>query len=68
MTTDDSNFPQLELQVFADSNAKTASGKIYLPEGEKIENISVKKHGKDFQLDGNPLKGKTSFKIETAGR
>ncbi|HCV81076.1 MAG TPA: alpha-xylosidase [Zunongwangia profunda] len=67
-STRDMDWTQLELQVFADSNAKTASGKIYLPEGEKIENISVKKHGKDFQLDGNPLKGKTSFKIETAGR
>ncbi len=62
------DWTKLELQVFADSNTNTASGKVYLPDGEKIENISVKKEEKEFQLEGNPLNGKTSFKIETAGK
>ncbi|WP_092543950.1 glycoside hydrolase family 31 protein [Zunongwangia mangrovi] len=65
-STRDMDWTKLELQVFADSNTNTASGKVYLPDGEKIENISVKKEGKEFQLNGNPLSGKTSFKIETA--
>ena len=67
-STRDMDWTQLKLKVFTDDETNTASGKVYLPDGEKVENITVKKHGKDFQLKSNPFNGKTSFEIDFIGK
>ena len=41
-STRDMDWTQLKLKVFTDDETNTASGKVYLPDGEKVENITVK--------------------------
>ncbi|WBL27427.1 glycoside hydrolase family 31 protein [Zunongwangia sp. HGR-M22] len=64
-STKDMDWTQLELQVFADKETNSAKGKLYLPEGEKLENISVEKDGNSFKLKQTSLSDKINFKTET---
>ncbi len=40
------------------------SGKVYLPKGDAVQTISVSKKGNNFEVTGNPLSGKTTFRTQ----
>lgn len=63
-STKDMDWSKIDLKVYADSKTTSATGKVYLPEGEALQDISVKKEGNNFSLSENPLQGKTTFKVE----
>jgi len=63
-STKDMDWSSLDLKVYVDSKTTSATGKVYLPEGESLQDISVKKEGDTFSLSENPLQGKTAFKVE----
>lgn len=62
-STQDMDWSDLQLKVYATEDTDTASGKVYLPEGQSVQTISLSRSGNNFTLKENPLKGKTNFKI-----
>lgn len=63
-TTKDMDWSKLTLKVYADDATTTASGIVYLPNGEALQTLTVSKKGNKFELNNNPLEDKTAFKIE----
>lgn len=63
-STKDMDWSKLTLKVYASNSTTTASGNIYLPEGEALQSISVNKKGNKFELVATPLTTATNFKIE----
>jgi alpha-D-xyloside xylohydrolase len=63
-STQDMDWKNIQLKVFASDNTNAASGKVFLPEATKAESIKVSKKGNSFEVLENPLKGQTTFKIE----
>ncbi len=62
-STQDMDWSELELKVYASNDMQTASGKVFLPGGEELQEISLEKSENDFSLKDNPLENKTRFKI-----
>ncbi|MDO3695354.1 glycoside hydrolase family 31 protein [Wenyingzhuangia sp. chi5] len=62
-STKDMDWTKLTLKVYADEQTSTATGKVYLPEGKKLETITLEKKGNEFKVLQNPL-GATSLKTE----
>ena len=63
-TTKDMDWSKLTLKVYADGDAATATAKVYLPEGDALQHITLSKKGNAFEVSQNPLNGKTTFKTE----
>lgn len=57
------DWSKLDLKVYAAEGTNTATGKVYLPEGDQVETITVNREGNSFKVSGNPLSGQTTFKI-----
>lgn len=55
------DWAKLELKVFTTDETE-ATGKVYLPEGEKWHTLKVVKEDGEFMLEENPLEGKVDFK------
>ncbi|MFL9843564.1 TIM-barrel domain-containing protein [Flavobacterium sp. ST-119] len=62
--TQDMDWSKLTLKIYAADATTTATGKIYLPGGEKVQTLTVAKKGNDFEVSQDPLQGKTTFKTE----
>ena len=58
------DWSKLTLKVFASDLITTATGKVYLPEGDAVQTVTTIKKGNAFEVSQNPLNGKTTFKIE----
>jgi alpha-D-xyloside xylohydrolase len=63
-STQDMDWKQLTLKVYAADDTTTATGKVYLPGEAAVQTITVSKKGSSFELGQNPLSGKTTFKTE----
>ncbi|AVR43988.1 alpha-xylosidase [Christiangramia fulva] len=63
-STPDMDWSKLELKVYAAEGTNSASGKVYLPEGDALQTLKLTRKRNNFELEQNPLKGKTNFKIE----
>ncbi|PKD21673.1 alpha-glucosidase [Salegentibacter salinarum] len=63
-STQDMDWNEINLKVFASEDTNSASGKLFLPDGEELQTISVSKKGDEFEVDENPLSGQTTFKTE----
>ncbi|WP_423820453.1 glycoside hydrolase family 31 protein [Salinimicrobium sp. TIG7-5_MAKvit] len=63
-STQDMDWKNIQLKVFASDNTTAASGKVFLPIATRAESIKVSKKGKSFEVLENPLKGQTTFKIK----
>lgn len=63
-STQDMDWSKLTLKVYADGNTATATAKVYQPEGDALQEISLSKKGNAFEVGQNPLNGKTAFKTE----
>lgn len=57
------DWSKIDLEVFGSSTTKQATGKFYLPDGDQLYDLSVKKIGTHYQLITNPLTGKVNFKV-----
>ncbi|MFZ0491019.1 MAG: TIM-barrel domain-containing protein, partial [Salegentibacter sp.] len=64
-STQDMDWTNIKLEVFATEDTPAASGKVYLPEGEAVQTLSLTRINKKFELKENPLRGKTRFEIES---
>ncbi|QEE50866.1 alpha-xylosidase [Flavobacterium alkalisoli] len=63
-STKDMDWSKITLKVYAAEGTTTANAKVYLPEGEALQNITLTKKGSGFEVNSNPLNGKTAFKAE----
>lgn len=63
-STQDMDWSQLTLKVFATEGTTTATGKVYLPEGDKVQTVTATGSGSSFTVSQNPYSGKTTFKTE----
>lgn len=63
-STQDMDWSKLKLKVYAAKGTNSATGKVYLPEGDALQTISVSKKGNNFEMAKNPLSGKTTFNIQ----
>jgi alpha-D-xyloside xylohydrolase len=63
-STKDMDWSKLTLKVYATDATTTATAKVFLPEGDKVQTITVSKKGNSFEVDTNPFNGKTTFKTE----
>ncbi|MCO6147961.1 alpha-xylosidase [Flavobacterium sp. NRK1] len=63
-STKDMDWTRLTLKVYAAEGTNTATGKIYLPDGDKAQTVTATKSGSSFEVGQNPLNGKTTFKTE----
>ena len=61
-STQDMNWDNIELKVYA-ANATNIKGKIFLPNGNKLNELSLTKKGESFELINNTLSNKTKFTI-----
>lgn len=57
------DWSSLDLRVFA-KQAQEAKGLVYLPEGEKVHELTLNKEGNRFQLAEDPLSGKVKWNIK----
>ncbi|MHC0443642.1 hypothetical protein, partial [Flavobacterium sp. 3-210] len=58
------DWSKLTLKVYASDKTNAASAKVYLPNGDALQEIKVTKNGNNFEVNTNPLNGKTTFKTE----
>jgi alpha-D-xyloside xylohydrolase len=63
-STKDMDWSKLTLKVFATDKTNSATAKVFLPEGDALQTITVNKKGNVFEVAPNPLSGKTTFKVE----
>ncbi|MDT0642072.1 glycoside hydrolase family 31 protein [Zunongwangia sp. F363] len=63
-STQDMDWSKLDLKVYAAEGTNSVSGQVFLPEGEALQTVKLSRKGNNFELNQNPLSGKTSFKIE----
>ncbi|HXS68495.1 MAG TPA: TIM-barrel domain-containing protein [Candidatus Polarisedimenticolia bacterium] len=57
------DWAHLDLVAFA-SNSDTAKGLVCLPSDNVLHEISLKRNGQNFELDGDPLAGKVSWNVQ----
>lgn len=63
-STQEMDWSELELQIFATEGTKSATGKIFLPgEESTLQTITASKEGNTFKINENPLADKTTFNI-----
>ena len=62
LSTKDMDWSNLELRVFS-ADGETASGKIYLPDGDEVKTISVSQENGKFTLDKDPFDGSVNWEI-----
>ena len=58
------DWSKLTLKVFASDKTTSASAKVFLPNGDAVQEITVTKKGNNFEVAPNALTGKTTFKTE----
>ncbi|WP_229793636.1 glycoside hydrolase family 31 protein [Salinimicrobium marinum] len=58
------DWTNLDLRVFAAEGTNSASGEIFLPEGDAVQTITVSKRVNNFEVTENPLSGKTTFRTQ----
>jgi alpha-D-xyloside xylohydrolase len=63
-STKDMDWSKLTLKVYAAEGTNTATAKVFLPEGDKVQTITVSRKGNSFEVEENPFDGKTTFKTE----
>jgi alpha-D-xyloside xylohydrolase len=63
-STKDMDWSKLTLKVFASDKTTAASAKVFLPNGDAVQEITVNKKGNNFEVAPNALTGKTTFKTE----
>lgn len=63
-STQDMDWSELNLKVYASEGTNSASGKVFLPDGEALQTISVSKEGGEFEVDENPLIDQTTFRVQ----
>jgi alpha-D-xyloside xylohydrolase len=63
-STKDMDWSKLTLKVYASDATTTATAKVFLPESDAVQTITVSKKGNNFETASNPLNGKTTFKTE----
>lgn len=63
-STQDMDWSKLTLKVYATDKTNSATAKVFLPEGDSLQTITVNKKGNDFEVAPNALSSKTTFKIE----
>lgn len=63
-STRDMDWSNLDLRVFS-ADGESASGKIYLPEGDEVRELSVTSRNGEFVLDEDPFDGQVDFEITT---
>lgn len=61
-STKDMDWSQLELVVFNTSSA-ISSGKVFLPDSQKMETLELAKSGKAFRLKTDPYQGKVKWEV-----
>jgi alpha-D-xyloside xylohydrolase len=50
--------------VYASDATTSAKAKVFLPDGDAVQEITVTKKGSNFEVAPNALNGKTTFKTE----
>ncbi|MBF4508149.1 alpha-xylosidase [Flavobacterium sp. JLP] len=63
-STKDMDWSKLTLKVYASDKTTSATAKVFLPEGDAVQEIKVTKSGNNFEVTPNALTGKTTFKTE----
>lgn len=63
-STKDMDWSKLTLKVFATDKTNSATAKVFLPEGNALQTITVNKKGNVFEVAPNALSNKTTFKVE----
>ena len=63
-STKDMDWSKLTLKVFASDKTTSAKAKVFLPNGDLVQEITVSKNGNSFDVATNPLTAKTTFKTE----
>ncbi|MNL13554.1 Alpha-xylosidase [compost metagenome] len=63
-STKDMDWSKLTLKVYASDKTTSATAKVFLPDGDAVQEIKVSKNGNNFEVAPNPLNGKTTFKTE----
>jgi alpha-D-xyloside xylohydrolase len=63
-STQDMDWKNLTLKVYAAEGTATATGKVFLPGGDTVQTISTTRSGSSYQVSQNPLGTKTNFKTE----
>lgn len=61
-STKDMNWSNLELRVFA-ADGEPASGRIYLPDGNTVETVTVTQENGEFTLVEDPFNGSVNWEI-----
>ncbi len=57
------DWSKLTLKVFAADNTNSVTAKVYLPEGDDLQTITIPKKGADIEVAPNTL-SKTILKLE----
>jgi alpha-D-xyloside xylohydrolase len=63
-STQDMDWSKLTLKVFATDKTTSATAKVFLPNGNAVQEITVSKNGNNFDVAPNALTGETTFKTE----
>ena len=63
-STKDMDWSKLTLKVFATDKTNLATAKVFLPNGDAVQEITVSKNGNNFEVAPNALSTKTTFKTE----
>ena len=63
-STKDMDWSKLTLKVYASDKTTSATAKVFLPDGDAVQEIKVTKNGNNFDVAPNALTGKTTFKTE----
>jgi alpha-D-xyloside xylohydrolase len=58
------DWSNIELKVYAAEGTTKATGKIYLPNGTQLYELSVLKNKDAFELESNPISNQTKFNIK----
>lgn len=63
-STQDMDWTNIQLKVYADEKTNTGEGNLFLPEGKQLETITVTKKGNGFEIKDNPPGNQVKFKTE----
>lgn len=61
-STKDMDWSNLELRVFS-ADGESASGKIYLPDGDEVKTVTVSRKNGEFSLDEDPFNGSVNWEV-----
>ena len=63
-STQDMDWSNILLQIFATEENQQAKGELFLPEGSQVYDLSASKKENTFHLNSNPLSNNVNFKME----